>query len=252
MTDDALEPRDPAARWRPPFGLLGIIVLACLVYEATHSPALASVLVSLKFGGEEFLTARWLRRKDPDPRRGRSLYWLYASWGVWKSAAVALLMATAFAAVAATQPNAGVLELTLSAWLSTVLIAVAGFVASVGLATAAGLLARRGQYRLWLDSGVNAARRRGCWPPTPFCDGRRNHLNLLMATAHVFALCAPAFLFYSLLMYLSKGAAVGTLCLILSVVFLIGVVVCLKAISVEVRAYYPSQCWPERWDLPQP
>ncbi len=256
MTDDAPQLHDAEApRWRPPFGLLGLIVLAWVVYEATHSPALASVLVSLKFGWEEFLTARWLRLRDPDPRRGRSLFWLYASWGVWKCATVAGLMAGAFTAIAFSTPNRWALDQSFLAALSTLLTAVFGFAVSKALEAAAAMLARRGQCRLWLDSGVNGARHRDCWPPTPYCFGR-NRLDLLIYTASYLAL-AVVFPFLGLIgmcilgMWLTN-LEVFILCVILSVVFLIGAHVYQKAVSAQVWAISPEECWPEPWDLPPP
>src|SRR5205823_1721793 len=47
------------------------------LYELTTQPALGAVAVCLKFGWEDFRTARWLRRRDPNRRRGRACFWLY-------------------------------------------------------------------------------------------------------------------------------------------------------------------------------
>ena len=77
---DALDPLDSdAPRWRMPFGLLGVIAFAWIVYEATHSPALASFFVALKFAWEDLRTAHWLRRNDLVRSRASSLFWLYTS-----------------------------------------------------------------------------------------------------------------------------------------------------------------------------
>ena len=79
---------------------LALVLIGCVIYELTQSPALGSVLVCLKFGWDDFLTARWLWRRDADRWRRASLFWLYLAWGLWKTAIVAFLMSLAFALVA--------------------------------------------------------------------------------------------------------------------------------------------------------
>src|SRR5262245_42175623 len=97
-------PVDDDRRWRLPFTWLGLIALGCIVVRRPHQPALGAGLVCRKFGFEAFLTARWLWRSDPDPWRRRSTFWLYLSWGLWKTAVVAFLMSAGFAAVAPRNP----------------------------------------------------------------------------------------------------------------------------------------------------
>src|SRR5262245_52620535 len=104
MSDDALHPRDSSApRWRWPIGWLGLLAFAWLVYEVTHSPAIASIFICLKFGWEDFQAARWLSKNDPVRPRGSSLFYLYLAWGLWKTAIVAFFMSIGFALV--TPPN---------------------------------------------------------------------------------------------------------------------------------------------------
>src|SRR5262245_49615175 len=93
-----------ARRRRWPFGWLGLLALAWVLREMTHQPALAAVALCLKFGWEDFATARWLLRTDPFRRRARACSWLYFAWGLWKTALVAFLMSVAFAVVAPRAP----------------------------------------------------------------------------------------------------------------------------------------------------
>src|SRR6266566_1511806 len=91
-THEANERRS-ARRWRGAFTWTGLLVVGWALYELTTQPALGAVAVCLKFGWEDFRTARWLRRRDPDRRRGRACFWLYVGNGLWKTAVVAVVMA---------------------------------------------------------------------------------------------------------------------------------------------------------------
>src|SRR2546421_118232 len=82
----------PARRWHGAFTWTGLLVVGWVLYELTAQPALGAVAVCLKFGWEDFRTARWLRRRDPDRGRGRACFWLYVGNGLWKTALVALVI----------------------------------------------------------------------------------------------------------------------------------------------------------------
>ncbi|MCE9533762.1 MAG: hypothetical protein K8T89_21930 [Planctomycetes bacterium] len=69
-----------------------ILVIGWLIYEGTHEPAIAAMAMCLKFGLEDFRTARWLLRTDPDGGRGRSCAWLYIASGLWQTAVIGLAM----------------------------------------------------------------------------------------------------------------------------------------------------------------
>src|ERR1700733_2601344 len=97
MQEEAVAPR---SRWRLPFTWLGLLAVAWVIVELTHQPALGAVAVCLKFGWEDFRTARWLYHTDTQLWRRRSTFWLYLAWGLWKTAVVAFLMSIGFALVA--------------------------------------------------------------------------------------------------------------------------------------------------------
>src|SRR5205807_7892047 len=92
--------RRPARRWHGAFTWTGLLVVGWMLYELTAQPALGAVAVCLKFGWEDFRTARWLRRRDPERRRGRACFWLYAGNGLLKTAGVAFVMTFAMVTVA--------------------------------------------------------------------------------------------------------------------------------------------------------
>jgi hypothetical protein len=237
---DRIEGR-PRRRWRWPFGWLGLLALGLLVYEMTRQPALAAVAVCLKFGWEDFATARWLWRSDPDRRRGRCCSWLYFAWGLWKTAFVAFLMSVAFAGLTPVQgrPPGGAPD-PLLAFAGTFLTALVGFALST-LATAwAVALAWRGGFRLWLDRAVHRARRAGGWPPSDFCAGRTNRLDLLLLTSLGLTLLAALAVLLPVLV-----AAVPFLSIVLAVCAPVLLVVLREAISERVRAERPAECWGE-------
>jgi hypothetical protein len=252
MSDDALEPRDPALlRWRLPFSLLGLIALAWIVYEATHSPALASFFVSLKFAWEDIRTANWLRRNDLVKSRGASLFWLYVSWGVWKSAAVAFLMSLGFLLVAASDLRPPVVRQAMLALFGTGLTAIVCFSVSALLTAVAFVVACRGGVRLWLDSAVHRARRQDCWPPTPYCEGRVNRIGSLPLAGLGLSVLLMFLFFLAVGPPRGRGEA-ALLGFFLSLVTPTAIGVSRILISHTVEADSPAECWPEQGGLPEP
>src|SRR5258708_4158177 len=79
-----------------------LLTVAVIVYELTAQTMLSVVVACSKFGWNDFLTARWLRRVDPDAARGRTLAWLHIAFGLWKITGAAFLGAIII--VAATTP----------------------------------------------------------------------------------------------------------------------------------------------------
>src|SRR5262245_19924297 len=90
----------PARRWLRPFTWTGLLAIGWILYELTAQPALGAIAVCLKCGWEDFRTALWLQRRDPDRRRGSACFWLYAANGLCKTAAVAFIMSMAVVGVA--------------------------------------------------------------------------------------------------------------------------------------------------------
>src|SRR5262245_939797 len=73
-----------ASKWRSPFTWSILIVLSWLIYEVTAQPVLGAVVACIKFGWEDYLTGRWLRRVDPNRCRGQVLYHAYLAYGFLK------------------------------------------------------------------------------------------------------------------------------------------------------------------------
>ena len=70
--------------WHPAITWSGFAVVALLVFELTRQPALGVATLCLKFGWQDFKTARWLRRFDPCQARGLACWWMYTGWGLLK------------------------------------------------------------------------------------------------------------------------------------------------------------------------
>ena len=90
-----------------------LLIVAWLVFELTAQPALAVAAVCVKFGWEDFRTARWLRRSDPDRLRGRACFWLYVASGLWKTAITGTVQASGTTKIAMRMP---VTRITKSFW----------------------------------------------------------------------------------------------------------------------------------------
>jgi hypothetical protein len=155
-----------------------------ILYEATHDPAIAATALCVKFGWEDFRTARWLRRTDPDTRRGKACWWLYFASSLWKVAVSALAMFLLIVVLEHAfdirqQGRAvDVLALIKGAFLSLLFASLLLVLATV----IALVLARRFNVRVWLNGAVGYARRRSEWPPLY---GKRNHALILVLTAAV-------------------------------------------------------------------
>jgi hypothetical protein len=244
MQDEAVA---QPSRWRLPFTWLGLLALAWLLFELTHNLALGAIAVCLKFGWEDFLTAGWLWRNDSNRWRRRSTFWLYVSWGLWKTAIVAFLMSLGFALLAARLgvPVAPGMPPMLRVFLSTLLTTLAGLGLSTLTTGLAALCAWFGGVRLWLDSAVHRARRLETWPPAPWCEGRPNRLSHLLLTA--LGLC----LFVAIMVLLGAGMAwAGALivCLGLSISAPVLLLLLRDLITGKVGAETPYECWPEVWN----
>jgi hypothetical protein len=233
-------------RWlrvRPPFTWLGLLALAWLLIEITRQPALGAIAVCLKFGWEDFLTARWLYATDPHPARRRSTSWLFLAWGLWKTAVVAFLMSVGFALVAPRNPPAA-LPVALWAFLGSFLTTLVGFGLSALFTGLAVFAAWRGGVRLWLDSAVHRARRASWWPPGPLCEGRTNRLGRLLLTSLGFTTLGVLLV----LLAASAGPAGSLVAFVLSVAAPVTLLVSRELIARQVWAETPDECWPDEED----
>jgi hypothetical protein len=231
-----------ARRWRFPFTWVGLVALACILYELTQSVALGSALVCLKFGWEDFLAARWLWRRDPLLWRRRATFWLYLAWGLWKTAVVAFLMSVAFALVTPRAAPAGLPE-ALEAFAATFLLTLVALGLSILMTTLAVVCAWWGGFRLWLDRAVHRARRNDDWPPTPWCQGNSNRLGQLLLTS--LGVVAIVLLMVLLTGVMPGGFADMAVSFALAITAPVVLVLFREMIYRHVWAERPEECWSE-------
>jgi hypothetical protein len=221
MPDDALIP-DARPRRRCPFGWLGLLALAWVIFELTHQPGLAAVFVCMKFGIDDFSTAGRLYRLDPVRPRARATFCLYFAWGLLKMACVALLMTIAFASLllARGAPVGGGAAVE-AAW-GTAVVSLVGLHLSAALTALAIVLASRGNVRLWLGRGPK---------------NRLGRLVMAHALIALFHVCAGL-----LSLRPSDRALLLIALLVLSSPLLLAL--CRDAVAARVGAERPEECWP--------
>jgi hypothetical protein len=156
-------------QWQAPVTWSALLVIGWLVYEFTAQPGLGAFVACFKFGWNDFLTARWLRRIDPFRPRARTCFWLYVASGLWKIALTGTLLMFGVLVWVIFQnpaPNNGqligvaALQVFLGAWVATLL----GFAFStVTTCIAVGRAWHHG-VPLWLESAMHKARKENVWP----------------------------------------------------------------------------------------
>lgn len=149
-----------------------VIALGVAAYELFHQPAMLGASISLKFAWGDAHTAWWLRKRDPNRRRGMANFCVYLGYGLWKAAICGFLLTLVFATLEGlingkpvNQPK-GQRDDTLvqvfagscSGSFFTGLLS--GVICSVGF-----VLAVLAKSKLWLNSRVAACRVRDRWPP---------------------------------------------------------------------------------------
>jgi hypothetical protein len=260
MSHDPLENETdvPRRRWGGHLTLPMLLLLGWLLYELTAQPALGVAAVCLKFGWEDFRTAGWLRRRDPDRRRGRAAFWLYTASGLWKSAITASVMIFAFAFVKGLQeanrapaprgqPRDGIPPQVIGALLT----AFGSYVLSTLATCAALFLALWYRLKLWLDAGVHRARRDNLWPPPDDPAPRTNKAGRVVLTALILTIFTGGF---AALVAVAVGVsgrqldAFGLLLVLAVLVLLmfgvpVAILVGRDLLARRVFAAAPSECW---------
>jgi hypothetical protein len=191
--DEEFDPQGKPSRWHL-FSLPAFLAIGWVIYEVSHQPGLAAMVMCLKFGYEDFRTALWLHRKDPWPTRGKALRMLYFAAGMWKAAVMGILMVIVIliaipfvnaiqnAPAPGPQPNNDKAlkdviqnrELFIGAFGMTLF---GQFVASLSTARALQI-ARNNRISLWLHGAVQFARHRNDYPPMYGFTNRLVWLNL--------------------------------------------------------------------------
>jgi hypothetical protein len=170
-------------------------------------------VLCIKFGWQDFKTARWLRRRDPDRQRGRTCAWVYLANGLYKVAGAGLLLLLEFGVLSAVSDRANgqgpdelmpyVQEAALTAFFALVifsLVAMVGFVRALW-----------SSQKLWVNRRVHFARERDAWPPPSeryeFTESANHVRGLIVAFLVVFLLFLLAFLLASAILVIGVDNA---------------------------------------------
>jgi hypothetical protein len=225
-----------------------VLLAGWLLYELTAEPALAVALACGKFGWSDARSAFWLRRVDPDRRRGAACFWWYLTFGLWKVALTATLtmillgyVSLALGGGAAPPPPRQAPSPVLGGAL---LAAAVGFGLSFLSSYVALWAALRHGVRIWLGVAPHRARHGRFWPP---CHGQVNFAPYVTFTTMVLTIVASLATVVTAVTVLDwrpqgpLGAfAVMTLVLGLTC----GVLTAYPALAGRVMARSPQECWP--------
>ena len=187
-----IEPRTSPGLWeRLPWWL--ILSAAGLVAELTDHPSLGVVVLCLKFGWSDFLTALWLRRCDTDLTNGTTCFWFYVAAGMWRICLWSFLFFTvtlaAFGWFLEQRKQAQPALKGQANEFETELQACAGmWLTSASLATSLTILAAvracHQNKKVWLSSSLSQSRTHAEWPPNP-PQSRTNQLRLCLSLAGI-------------------------------------------------------------------
>jgi hypothetical protein len=176
--------------WQRHLTLPGLLALGFLVFEATSQPALGIVVVCVKFGWNDLLTAYWLRMRDPVAGRGRTCFWLYLNSGFLKIGGSAfgfcLLLAIIQSLVDAKNPapvkgkNEAALVIN-----HTAVLGMAAFALGSLFALPTLWWAWRTGTKLWLDSALHRARRLDHWPPSRTDSNGKNRAKIVLPASFI-------------------------------------------------------------------
>jgi hypothetical protein len=242
-----MDPRNddpqPAGGSRLSLGWPALVLAGWLLYEVTADPGLASAVACAKFGWADLRAACWLRRVDPDRRRGMTCFWCYLTFGLWKVAVMAtltMILLGFFGAVFAGRPPPGnnkpppVLEGILVA-------AGVGFVLSFLTTYVALWSALRNGVRIWLGGAPHHARTGRFWPPQ---HGKVNFAPYVAFTTLVFTVWAVVALVIVLVLAWKPRGPFGIGCLAIAMLSLIGsLIMAFPVVAGRLFARTPLECW---------
>ena len=149
-----------------------ILTVAFVVTELTAHPAIGVGVLCLKFGWDDFRTALWLRRRDPNRRRGAVCSWFYLSSGLWRVFlwSFALMLVAIMFLVATEPPQARGPNrdpVTPPEVMTCLCMCLASFaVATMFTVLSVGFAWRR-RIKVWISGTISRSRRLNEWPPRP-------------------------------------------------------------------------------------
>lgn len=153
-----IEPTTSGRHWQVPWWLL--LAVAVVVTELTAHPAVGVAVFCLKFGLNDWRTAAWLCRVDPQPRRSHSIWWFLVGSGFLK---IFLMSSVAFPVLAGwwrvitKQDVRGEVQVAMTIGLCGMFVSFT--VNHIGL-----FFASRRRVRVWLNRQLHQFRAANVWP----------------------------------------------------------------------------------------
>jgi hypothetical protein len=222
-----------------------VLVLAgWLLYECTAEPGLAAAVACAKFGWADLQAAWWLRRVDPDRRRGTTCFWCYLTFGLWKVAVMATLTMILLGFLAALldggrrPPAANNPSPVLD---GIVAAAGVGFGFSFVTTYVALWHALRNGVRIWLGVAPYRARRERFWPPY---HGKVNFAPYVAFTTMIFTVWGVVLAIILVFLAWRPRGMFEAFCLFALMLGLIStLVMAFPLLARRLFARSPLECW---------
>jgi hypothetical protein len=153
-----IEPTTSGRQWHVPWWLL--LAVAILVTELTAHPAIGVAVFCLKFGLNDWRTAAWLCRVDPQPRRSHTIWWFLVGSGFLK---IFLISSVAFPVLAGWWSVIAKQDVW-HEFLVAMTIGLCGMFFSFVVNHIGLYLAARRHVRVWVNRQLHQHRDRNVWP----------------------------------------------------------------------------------------
>jgi uncharacterized membrane protein (DUF485 family) len=232
---------DPAGSSRPFHVPIWIfLVVAAIVTELTAHPAIGVAVFCLKFGLNDWRTAIWLVRVDPQSRRSHSIWWFLVGSGFLK---IFLMSSIAFPILAGWW--AAIFRVRVrDEVLVAMMIGLGGMVFSFVVNHIGLYLAARRRVRVWLNRQLHQCRANNQWPVRLTGANRvREMLNGSALPAILSLVLGAAFLIVFAMQGNIQGGTISGIVTLVSSLILLG-----HGLSVKrIVARSPDECWD---DLP--
>lgn len=222
-----------------------IVLLALLLFELTTNAAVATAASCLELGRTDFATALWVRRTDPDRRRGRFNALCYLAWAFCRVGLMAIGVIFVLVIVTMILDNGpGPKQPPPHAAGAFVMMLVA-FSCGAGLSFFVCLSALVTGRKIWLGPEPRRARRQGVWPPSVVASTipGTNLAKILFHLAWAF-LFVPINIFATFISLLDPKRADPMLLLGVLFANLVAIVVVVTALERRILARAPWECWP--------
>jgi hypothetical protein len=233
---------------------LSVIAMAVVAYANEAGLCVAVTLGCVNFGWDEFCLARWLKRTDPDQRRGRTCSLFYLAWGVSRiilaSIAIMFLVAGFQSWLESKPQNVARTDSPPPAFISAGIVVIFGLLFLSVLSTLAVISGLRNRVQIWIGPEARWAREENVWPPQAVCRRRattnQTKIILLSAMITLFGIGTTIVLILMVILSigrtLSSGFLVG-LTLLTPVVGVISILVLLDTLGARMIASTPEACW---------